>query len=714
MSERQPALPTGPDRGPDRSGRRRLRRRERLQDRRQLPFLRLRVPARVAAQRPAVRAGDRLGVEDLRRGADGRGDRGVLGPPLRAGFFEIGATATEPAPEGDSAAEEWKSPQGTKTAQFVPDPAMLAGARPLVEPTPVASLDMLPKLRNEAAAAPQRRDAAAPVTPTTTPAPADPGGATGGGRPDADGCAGAGRANRPRRRERIGQVELGVNLDGALQASDSPAVVTEAAPPVIKPEVALPPRPVAAPPPAGISERRQPPAARCGGDGGVRRGGRRGGKAPPHRAAGRSDVVLVHLCWGGAAVAGYLATGAASPPRRHQAMRVRVMTPAPSGGLPLVLGTRPGHRLRDDHAGVRRSRPARRAVAGGDRDRRRRRGRQAPGRDGAGDAAGARSLAGRVLQAAARQHARRRQSGRAAPGRAAPGREGESGGEMAQAHLGPVHGGGDRARRGGRNAGQDRDARSLPGAPVARVKGSLLHGAFELDDEERATLAKLDFCRVEVIGLGPRASNNLPSERGRGDALPTRARPRRRSGPAFSTAKPPATSRPPSRKIEIPLPGNLGLVSGQPLRLARRALRRRLSGARRGAGRAAIANRSGSRGATARPRRARWRWSIPATKRPRATRSSMTACRWAISVIVDPPASLQAGSRMRRNTLDADSLEIEDAARRRVRGARQVDDAVERPVLVSFGVDQHLLRPEPPGTDLVDAGAIGAARLRAW
>jgi len=61
------------------------------------------------------------------------------------GFLEVGATATEPAPESDSAADEWMSPQGTKTAQFVPDPAMLAGAPgPSLDRTPVASLDMLP------------------------------------------------------------------------------------------------------------------------------------------------------------------------------------------------------------------------------------------------------------------------------------------------------------------------------------------------------------------------------------------------------------------------------------------------------------------------------------------------------------------------------------------------------------------------------------------
>ena len=41
-------------------------------------------------------------------------------------------------------------------------------------------------------------------------------------------------------------------------------------------------------------------------------------------------------------------------------------------------------------------------------------------------------------------------------------------------------------------------------------------------------------------------------------------------GPRFLDCKPPGDAASPSRKVEIPLPGELGLVSGQPLRLARR------------------------------------------------------------------------------------------------------------------------------------------------
>jgi hypothetical protein len=107
------------------------------------------------------------------------------------------------------------------------------------------------------------------------------------------------------------------------------------------------------------------------------------------------------------------------------------------------------------------------------------------------------------------------------------------------------------------------------GAPVARVKGRLLHGAFELDGEERATLAKLDFCRVEVVGLGPRASNDLPRGEVGATAADTGA-PEGQVGPRFFDCQPPGDLTPRGRKVEIPLPGDLGLVSGQPLRLARR------------------------------------------------------------------------------------------------------------------------------------------------
>jgi hypothetical protein len=104
-----------------------------------------------------------------------------------------------------------------------------------------------------------------------------------------------------------------------------------------------------------------------------------------------------------------------------------------------------------------------------------------------------------------------------------------------------------------------------PGAPIARVKGKLLHGAFELEAEERAAAASLGFCRVEVIGLGPRASNaeaHRPADTA-SDSGPVEAQ----AGPRFIDCTRPGAA---GAKLEVGLPGDVGLVPGQPLRLARR------------------------------------------------------------------------------------------------------------------------------------------------
>jgi len=103
-------------------------------------------------------------------------------------------------------------------------------------------------------------------------------------------------------------------------------------------------------------------------------------------------------------------------------------------------------------------------------------------------------------------------------------------------------------------------------APLLKVKGRMLHGEFELDADEIATASKLAFCRVEVVGLGPRASN--------GDVAPA-------PGTAADTGSPEAQAAPrfvdctlekqapAAKKLRVTLPDNLGLVPGQPLRLAR-------------------------------------------------------------------------------------------------------------------------------------------------
>jgi multidrug efflux pump subunit AcrA (membrane-fusion protein) len=102
--------------------------------------------------------------------------------------------------------------------------------------------------------------------------------------------------------------------------------------------------------------------------------------------------------------------------------------------------------------------------------------------------------------------------------------------------------------------------------PLLRVKGRMLHGEFELDGDEIAGASKLAFCRVEVVGLGPRASN-ADVAAAPGTAADTGS-PEAQAAPRFvdCTLEKPA---PGAKKLRVTLPDNLGLVPGQPLRLAR-------------------------------------------------------------------------------------------------------------------------------------------------
>jgi multidrug efflux pump subunit AcrA (membrane-fusion protein) len=105
-----------------------------------------------------------------------------------------------------------------------------------------------------------------------------------------------------------------------------------------------------------------------------------------------------------------------------------------------------------------------------------------------------------------------------------------------------------------------------PNAPVLRVKGRLLHGEFTLDPEEIAIARKLGFCRVEVVGLGPRAANS-PAPAPAGTASDA-ASPDAQAVPRFVDCTFEAPG-PDAKKLRVTLPDNLGLVPGQPLRLAR-------------------------------------------------------------------------------------------------------------------------------------------------
>src|SRR5205085_8024396 len=76
----------------------------------------------------------------------------------------------------------------------------------------------------------------------------------------------------------------------------------------------------------------------------------------------------------------------------------------------------------------------------------------------------------------------------------------------------------------------------------------------------------LGFCRVEVVGLGPRASN-ADVGASNGTAADTGS-PEAQAAPRFvdCTVEKPG---PNAKKLRVTLPDNLGLVPGQPLRLAR-------------------------------------------------------------------------------------------------------------------------------------------------
>jgi len=103
------------------------------------------------------------------------------------------------------------------------------------------------------------------------------------------------------------------------------------------------------------------------------------------------------------------------------------------------------------------------------------------------------------------------------------------------------------------------------GAPLVRVKGRVLHGEFALDQDDAAIARDLAFCRVEVVGLGPRASN--AEARGASDTAADTGSPDAQAGPRFidcTLAKDGGRD-----KLRVVLPANVGLVPGQPLRLAR-------------------------------------------------------------------------------------------------------------------------------------------------
>jgi hypothetical protein len=125
-------------------------------------------------------------------------------------------------------------------------------------------------------------------------------------------------------------------------------------------------------------------------------------------------------------------------------------------------------------------------------------------------------------------------------------------------------------------------------APVLKWRGRSLHGDFTMDQEDFAKASKLEFCRVEVAGLG--APGTTPGAATTG-AAPAAAAPGAapaapRDGGAAAAAggesrfvdcmlpppAPPPVNGVPNllRKFIVTLPLDAGLVTGQQLHLARR------------------------------------------------------------------------------------------------------------------------------------------------
>jgi hypothetical protein len=472
----------------------------------------------------------------------------------------------------DNAADEWMAAQGAKTATFIPDASMLGPP----ESTPVSPLELpLPPSARPPRPAPQAAalgGAAAPAAPQTdvvseptVPVPLDGAGAAAGARtappptPAPPLPIPAPGAPRPT------PSAWAFALDGDLNSSESPAATDTLPEP---PAVSLPPLPSIkqAPPPPGIPERRQPPQPEA-----VEMAGFEPAKGDKAAAAARKSrgpmlvalVVAIALL----AAAGIWFWKTQRPAPAPQAVRVHVLSPAPAavyrwfdrpgqvtGSETLSLGFATAGRLAE-------LLPSGTDVAAGEiigklaaaapietalEHHRSRVGFYRQVRDtmrAAGNAAAAHHaevmLAEKERLVADTQAALARYTIVASE----PGEIVET---LARVGAGVAE-----------------------GAPVVHLKSHLLRGAFHLDPADRAAFTRLDFCRIEVIGLAPRASNEPVRRAGApvtaNDSSPLEAQ----VGPRFVDCERLAAAGG-DQDVQVALPGDVGLVSGQPLRLARR------------------------------------------------------------------------------------------------------------------------------------------------
>jgi hypothetical protein len=511
------------------------------------------------------------------------------------GFLESGGPAPADAtpaggtklPDLDNAEEEWMSPEGSKTATFVPDAAMLdapAELTPVVPELPTlddeagSSVDVPieaatpppDKAKTAQAPAPRLFDILAPTPSPAAPAAKDVPVAP--SFPIAKAPA-AGLAAAPAKPSS----SWATDLEGTLQPSGeapspgAPASAARERADAAADLITPPPRPAAGAPPAasaatpappGLPERRQPPTPDAVQMAAFSTDAAAAAAKPKSRTGRVVSIIILVLAIAGIAYGLWTREHSRVP----QAVRVRVLSPKPAAVYRWFAGRgtvtdREGRTLAFDSAGTLAELlpPGTAFVAG----------------DIVGRLRGAQPVEALLSRHRARLafYQQMRDSMRAASNQPELRQAeikladkqrliDEANAELAKLVVRATEPGEVVETLG--KVGMPVKAR----APLVRVKGRMLHGAFDLEAGEIASLGKLGFCRVEVVGLGPHASNAEPppagtaADVGSPDAQPV---------PRFidCTFSPSRPDGQPRSKISVALPDNLGLVPGQPLRLAR-------------------------------------------------------------------------------------------------------------------------------------------------
>ncbi len=464
------------------------------------------------------------------------------------------------APE--DAADEWMAAQSVQTAQFVPDRAMLDAPEativaPLSEPLWLLD-DANPTAEHAVPADPESGSLELGAAPSnhvtgesTRPVLLDPLDEPPPRRPEP-------AVDHPTPR-------WAVALDGELhpadaaQAGEKPAEMSKEAtlPPVLTPK--------ASPPPPGVPERRQPPQPETVVMSGF---SDEAGKDQRRRPKSRAPLLLIGLLVAAAAVvAGVWYWKNQRPAPAPQALRVHVLTPAPAAVYRWF--ERPGQVTAAETLALSFSTAGRLTEL-------------LP----SGTEVAAGEVIGKLQAAAPIEAALEHHQSRVGFYKQVRDAMREAGNEAAAHHAEVMLAEKERlvseaeaalARYTvvAREPGEIVETLAkvggavTPGVPVARVKSRLLRGAFQLDPADRAAFSRADFCRVEVIGLAPRASNE-PVRRAGPPATAVDSSPlEAQVGPRFVDCQRLAAGGA-TDPVLVALPGDVGLVAGQPLRLARR------------------------------------------------------------------------------------------------------------------------------------------------